>query len=307
MRVFGLANLTRLRPSLPTARYIMAKTLLGALALTALPAALAFGNTSPFFLASTADLHLPTGHDALADAATVTETLLAALEDCPTRSYLLFEQHGVSSDDFTDARSAPQLSRLMNGAHAHIKTASVTPDVLGHLDGAAIKAHLHKHCGPRHAHGNANAWLHSHVSRELAAPLDQAHRKKQLMHDDAFLGDYVSETAKEHDFTVIYITSPQTMAQAKAPLEHYDYESAFTDSVQMELKRDLSAHAKQSNATEGGLFERYQYFTPGLFMGFAAILPLFLILLVGIRALTSLEVSYFAFSKDMGPNAQKRQ
>jgi len=250
---------------------------------------------------------LPTGHDALADAATVTETLLAALEDCPTRSYLIFEQHGVSSDDFTDARSAPQLSRLMNGAHAHIKTASVTPDVLGHLDGAAIKAHLHTHCGPRHAHGNANAWLHSHVSRELAAPLDQAHRKKQLMHDDAFLGDYVSETAKEHDFTVIYITSPQTMAQAKAPLEHYDYESAFTDSVQMELKRDLSAHAKQSNATEGGLFERYQYFTPGLFMGFAAILPLFLILLVGIRALTSLEVSYFAFSKDMGPNAQKRQ
>jgi len=59
MRVFGLANLTRLRPSLPTARYIMAKTLLGALALTALPAALAFGNTSPFFLASTAECAPP--------------------------------------------------------------------------------------------------------------------------------------------------------------------------------------------------------------------------------------------------------
>lgn len=81
----------------------------------------------------------------------------------------------------------------------------------------------------------------------------------------------------------------------------------FPDAVQMELKRDLSSHTKRANSTNSGLFERYQYFTPGIFMGFAAIIPLFLILLVGIRALTSLEVSYFAFSKEMGPNAQKKQ
>lgn len=83
-------------------------------------------------------------------------------------------------------------------------------------------------------------------------------------------------------------------------------ETAFPE-MQMELKRDLESHAKRMNSTEGGLFEKYQYFTPGIFMGFAAIIPLFLILLVGIRALTSLEVSYFAFSKEMGPNAQKKQ
>lgn len=84
-------------------------------------------------------------------------------------------------------------------------------------------------------------------------------------------------------------------------------ESSFGDNIQMELKRDTSAHYKRATSNEGGLFERYQYFTPGLFMGFAAIIPLFLILLVGIRALISLEVSYFAFSKEMGPNAQKKQ
>lgn len=84
-------------------------------------------------------------------------------------------------------------------------------------------------------------------------------------------------------------------------------EASFPEGAQMELKRDLSSHAKRTNSTEeGGLFEKYQYFTPGIFMGFAAIIPLFLILLVGIRALTSLEVSYFAFSKEMGPNAQKK-
>lgn len=123
------------------------------------------------------------------------------------------------------------------------------------------------------------------------------------------LAHLISGKAKSQDYTVIYTTTPQSESRAQAQLqrEQYTYESAFPDSVQMELKRDLSSHAEQANATEGGLFERYQYFTPGLFMGFAAIIPLFLILLVGIRALTSLEVSYYAFSKDMGPNAQKRQ
>jgi hypothetical protein len=85
-------------------------------------------------------------------------------------------------------------------------------------------------------------------------------------------------------------------------------ENPFGEYQQIELKRDLSSHDQRANSTNvGGLFERYQYFTPGLFMGFTAIVPLFLILLVGIRALLSLEVSYFAFSKDMGPNAQRKQ
>jgi hypothetical protein len=98
----------------------------------------------------------------------------------------------------------------------------------------------------------------------------------------------------------------------KAQLEDqhppYEMETPFGNYEQFELKRDLSSHVQRANSTNtGGLFERYQYFTPGLFMGFAAIIPLFLILLVGIRALTSLEVSYFAFSKEMGPNSQKKQ
>lgn len=76
--------------------------------------------------------------------------------------------------------------------------------------------------------------------------------------------------------------------------------------MQMELKRDLSSH-RRAASNEGGLFEKYQYFTPPLFMGFVAITPLFLVIFVGLRALSSLQVSYFAFSKEMGPSAQKKQ
>jgi hypothetical protein len=129
---------------------------------------------------------------------------------------------------------------------------------------------------------------------------------------DEDFGTSVVTATEPKDFTVIYITSPIAESVAKAQLHEdsppYEMEDAFGNLDQLELKRDLSSHVKRANATsEGGLFERYQYFTPGIFMGMAAAIPLFLILLVGIRALTSLEVSYFAFSKEMGPNAQKQQ
>jgi hypothetical protein len=103
------------------------------------------------------------------------------------------------------------------------------------------------------------------------------------------------------DYTVIYITTPIDDRVAKAQLEDqhppYEMENSFGNFEQVELKRDLSSHVQRVNSTTA----------PGLFMGFAAVIPLFFILLVGIRALTSLEVSYFAFSKEMGPNAQRKQ
>lgn len=84
-------------------------------------------------------------------------------------------------------------------------------------------------------------------------------------------------------------------------------EDPFGEAVQMELKRDTSFHRRAGDKGEGGLFEKYQYFSPGLFMGISATIPLVLILIVGLKALSSLEVSYFAFSKEMGPSAQRRQ
>lgn len=128
---------------------------------------------------------------------------------------------------------------------------------------------------------------------------------------DEVLDTLIAKSSNPQDYTVIYITSPISESVAKAQLQQdtppYEMETAFGFD-QLELKRDLSSHVKRANATNvGGLFERYQYFTPGIFMALSAAVPLFLILIVGIRALTSLEVSYFAFSKDMGPNAQKKQ
>ncbi|EUC45308.1 hypothetical protein COCMIDRAFT_95962 [Bipolaris oryzae ATCC 44560] len=282
----------------------MVKTLAGALALAALPSALAFRNTSPFFLFSTADLLVPNNDAAIAASSDVTADVLKALEHCPTKSYLVVEQRGVAAADYADGRAAPQLSRYMAGKHAEVKSTVAIPDIAGSIDTKAITEHLVTKCGK--GYNDDDVWFERKTF--AAPPTSKALRIEQLQSDDATLEQFIVNDAKADDYTVIYITTPQTESQAKESIQQqYEMDMPFPDAVQMELKRDLSSHAKRANSTNSGLFERYQYFTPGIFMGFAAIIPLFLILLVGIRALTSLEVSYFAFSKEMGPNAQKKQ
>jgi len=81
----------------------------------------------------------------------------------------------------------------------------------------------------------------------------------------------------------------------------------------MEMKRasDVVATNTQSNSTfpfpNAPLFEKYQFLSPGLFMGLLAGIILLSILGVAITALSSLEVSYGAFDKEMGPAAQRKQ
>ena len=100
----------------------------------------------------------------------------------------------------------------------------------------------------------------------------------------------------------------------------------------MELKRDFSNHKRASDGNitlpDGPLFERYQYLNPGtspayvglicfrngilnlhigLFMGLLVSFLLLSILYVGINGVASLQVSYAAFDKEMGPAAQKKQ
>jgi len=81
--------------------------------------------------------------------------------------------------------------------------------------------------------------------------------------------------------------------------------------VHMELKRDVSIHESapknSSNSTSLPLFEKYQFFTPGLFMGLLVSFVLVMILYVAISALGSLQVSYAAFDSMNGPAAYKKQ
>jgi len=54
------------------------------------------------------------------------------------------------------------------------------------------------------------------------------------------------------------------------------------------------------------LFSRYQYFSPGIFMGLLVVLFIVFVIGLALSWLTSLEISYAAFEKDQGPAAHKK-
>jgi hypothetical protein len=121
------------------------------------------------------------------------------------------------------------------------------------------------------------------------------------------------------------------------PNEFRAYVPSFVEPMRTDLKRRAEAEPafvgrKANNETDHrALFEKYQFFTPGtftssflhtcrlckmalltnrdiaIFMGLIATFVMLSILYVGLQGLSSLEVSYGAFDKDMGPAAQKKQ
>lgn len=92
-------------------------------------------------------LLIDTSDSSIAQSATVTENVLGALKDCPTQSYVIVEQDGVSSADYTDGRSTPALTQYMGGRNGDIKTTFSIPEVVGEIDSAFVLSYLKNKCG----------------------------------------------------------------------------------------------------------------------------------------------------------------
>ena len=117
------------------------------------------------------------------------------------------------------------------------------------------------------------------------------------------MGKRDEDTSEEHDHLLYNYDSDDTLAAA-APL-HEGFKRDLSSQG-----GDLSRRAPKNNETDEddrGLFETYNFLSPGLFMGLIATFLLGSILYVALSAISSLEVSYGAFSKEMGPAAQKKQ
>jgi hypothetical protein len=113
------------------------------------------------------------------------------------------------------------------------------------------------------------------------------------------------------------------------PNELKAYKPEFSEPVHMDMKRwseerGVAAPKKGNSTSNLPLFEKYQFFTPGeyrllvfswqstdseigIFMSLIVLAIVLSILGVGLKAISSLEVSYGAFDKEMGPAAQKKQ
>lgn len=176
--------------------------------------------------------------------------------------------------------------------------------------------------------------------------------------------EYISTRLSKLDkagksYTLIYTSRPA--GSGSPTTEHvdlpYEMDDPYPSALHTDLKRDLEHDRRQAHSarekggdkkhnntdntqTDFGLFEKYQFLTPGkllpryrtnpplaplslflslrrnpiptnpfmpaLFMGLSVTILLLLILYVGLTAIAGLEVSYAAFSKDMGPQAQNK-
>lgn len=107
---------------------------------------------------------------------------------------------------------------------------------------------------------------------------------------------------------IIILSAPATATEHSEYL--YEMDEPYPSALHQDLKRDIKFEPlKNSNNTmQDGLplFEKYQFLSPGIFMGLTVTLLLVVILWVGVSAIAGLEVSYMAFSKEMGPAAQNK-
>jgi len=142
---------------------------------------------------------------------------------------------------------------------------------------------------------------------------EREERSRMVEDFDSTLYSLLQGLSSGPKYTVILLSTPATnVSPAQAVVSEKEnsivYEPKFMEPLHMDLKRDIYARERNESGVvdRRPLFEKYNFLSPGLFMGLLVTLLLLAILSVGIGAISSLEVSYGAFDKEMGPAAQQK-
>ncbi|KAK4898826.1 hypothetical protein LTR27_003557 [Elasticomyces elasticus] len=216
------------------------------------------------------------------------------------RSFL-FTQPGLQAEDF---QHMPKLRRRVEGVSGGQLQ---VPEVIGGARTESIVDGVAKWLGAEKVGGMRRFELAA-----LEAKLRTAERVNEVKKADDHLDQLLAglEAEAKEPYIFIYTgaaTAPSTEADLPYEMDE-PYPTLHTD-----LKRDTRTyHVRASNSStenpQSGLplFEKYQFLSPALFMGLTVSLILFFILYVGVSAIAGLEVSYAAFSKEMGPQGQNK-
>jgi len=284
----------------------------------------AFKTTSPFFLLSTQPLDASILSSAqIATAGKVHEQTIQALSSCDAAFYVVVSQPGLSATDLQDGKAMPRMRKRALHSSTMYDSSLQISEIVGELDAQKIVEDLQERCNIdwRVEEGTydlaaAKSMSQAVMKVQLPAlhPGEQA-RKDGLEAADARIEAILAPIANNTKHVLIYTSSPPTSAhyaaEADEAIAYQMDEPAGAAAMHLDLKREMEAQPYGSrNSTEHQkglpLFERYQFLSPGIFMGLSVSLLLFIILYVGISAIAGLEVSYGAFSKEMGPAAQSK-
>ncbi|KAI3391695.1 hypothetical protein diail_6940 [Diaporthe ilicicola] len=267
--------------------------------------AAAFSDSSPLVVFSTSKLSIPSGETSqLQSTARALHTTHDILASCPTSRYVLISQPNVHASDLRNPQSgvchSANLCSAVDGkaVQGRYDVAEVVGDDIS-LDG--LSSYIKAACAEQGK--TAGLKIEEHRLETLPAQKGEA-RATKLAENDVEIGDILSGTQSSgDDYTVIYFSPLHSSAV-------YESEYVESDAIQMELKRRtgeiIEPRARNANDSSAPLFVKYQFFTPGIFMGIVALIIMLALLYVGLSAVSSLEVSYGAFDKENGPAAQKK-
>jgi len=269
-------------------------TLAGALALAG--SSTAFSDSRPWVLLSSSPFGDAPESKQIQTGTQVLDYTSAVLKTCATGRYLIVNQHGLTAADLRGPKGCGLPSLCHAAEDSRNKGKFVVPEVVGDISTstADIVNEIKNACDDK--------GLGAIINELDLMSLSSDDRAGALSELDADLSPHFASATIDGDYTILFFSTSGEPA----------YAADFVEPFQMGQKRDVrdGATRRQSNQTDWDrlpLFQKYQFFTPGIFMGIIVALILIAILGVGLRALSSLEVSYGAFEKDMGPAAQKKQ
>ncbi|KAK3359235.1 BIG/ATPase V1 complex, subunit S1 [Lasiosphaeria hispida] len=268
----------------------------------------AFSDSSPLIIFSSSnsistyphgETNLMTNTQALAQAKQL-------LQECPTSRYILVSQPNTHYADIRDAGPGgkwhmPNLAHFVTDVFK-TKMAYTVSEVIGQVSGTALGDYVTATCAEQGKTVSVERVELTHLPG-----LKEMNKREEVVADNDHELGQLLETL-DNDWTVILFSDPN---------EFQTYEPEFIEAVHTDIiVSDLKRHVQNkrvfisqrvSNSTNNlPLFEKYQFFTPGIFMALIALVVILSILTVGLKALASLEVSYGAFDKENGPAAQRK-
>ncbi|KAK0109462.1 hypothetical protein ONS95_002155 [Cadophora gregata] len=271
--------------------------------------AAAFKDTSPFVMFSDSELPQNLNTLQLQTSSSILASAKSHLSTCPSQIYYILTQPSLLASELKT--QAPHLKNAVG--HESVKGRLAVNEVVGLKAGDAeeLISVLEKKCGAV-VGSEAREGKSVVVRREWKGIEGEKEERRRMVEDfDSTLYPLFQSLSTGPKYTVILLTTPATNISPSQPksneLENdIVYEPKFMEPLHMDLKRDIYARERNESGIvdRRPLFEKYNFLSPGLFMGLLVSLLLLAILSVGIGAISSLEVSYGAFDKEMGPAAQ---
>lgn len=298
----------------------------------------AFADTTPFIMfasgrpAGPVEQHQP----AVLSAGSFAAAVRTQVEDCGNEVLVLINIPGLHASDLArEADGMPLLKQYITAADEHL----VVPYGHGTVDLAAVAESVRAQChselwhvdaerrAERRGGGLTSDGKHPTYDKRTGQvivvdmpALDTREQKGSQLAYCGMLSRAVELGAKRADNFIHSILSSlpgntrHMVAIASTPLETVAGDDELASVPQQLHRRSQAGHAlgkrddSANTVTPSGLFTRYQYFSPGIWMAYMVLLPILLpAIFIGVKVIGSMQIPLSAFEPPRGSNAKKQQ